>query len=162
MALSSGVYSLIGVAVGAASTGGFQWWLAVRAERRERRAAKRHVARALADAIRTHDSLSRGASHPARLIARLDATGVVWRDNSTALAVALEEPAWLDVSHAFAVVALEIEGFATEARPTQSVLDQGRTFLVDGLKALDPIGADVIGKRLQAPCGPDNERNAPT
>jgi hypothetical protein len=43
MALSSGIYSLIGVAVGAGATGGFQWWLAARKDSGDARAARRLV-----------------------------------------------------------------------------------------------------------------------
>ncbi|HEX5194669.1 MAG TPA: hypothetical protein VFW09_17870 [Solirubrobacteraceae bacterium] len=43
MTLSSGVYSLIGVAVGSAATGGFQLALAIRGERRAERSARRNV-----------------------------------------------------------------------------------------------------------------------
>jgi hypothetical protein len=43
MAIASGVYSLIGVVVGAAGTGGFQWWLAERKDGRDARAARRLV-----------------------------------------------------------------------------------------------------------------------
>lgn len=43
MPIASGVYSLIGVAVGAAATGGFQLWLAARKDSRDAQAARRLV-----------------------------------------------------------------------------------------------------------------------
>jgi hypothetical protein len=47
MPVASGVYSLIGVVVGATATGGFQWWLAARKDSRDARAARRLVNREL-------------------------------------------------------------------------------------------------------------------
>jgi hypothetical protein len=43
VAVGSGVYSLIGVFMGAGATGGFQLWLAARKDRRDTRAARRLV-----------------------------------------------------------------------------------------------------------------------
>jgi hypothetical protein len=43
VAIGAGVYSLIGVVVGAGATGGFQWWLTARTDRRDARAARRLV-----------------------------------------------------------------------------------------------------------------------
>jgi hypothetical protein len=47
MPVASGVYSLIGVVVGAGATGGFQWWVAARKDSRDARAARRLVNREL-------------------------------------------------------------------------------------------------------------------
>jgi hypothetical protein len=43
VAIGSGVYTLVGVVVGTAATGGFQWWLAARKDGRDARAARRLV-----------------------------------------------------------------------------------------------------------------------
>ncbi len=57
MAISSGVYSLLGVMVGALGTGGFQLGLAVRSERRDLLAAKRLVDSELSETVSLLDAL---------------------------------------------------------------------------------------------------------
>jgi hypothetical protein len=136
VALSSGIYSLIGVAVGSLSTGGFQLGLAVRSDRRDSRAAKRHVAALLRDASFVMDRMIEDGPSLSAL-ATLQRVSGAWPNFSDRLGHDLSDSKWAYVEGAFAVIRRISDALSagTLEDPTP-VLRTARPLVAEGLRQL--------------------------
>jgi hypothetical protein len=101
MGLSSGVYSLIGVVVGGAVTGGVQWALRVRADRIETRVARRQVKAGLEQTrkavITLHARSDVTGARTEATLRQIDALSA----NSDRLARHLSEGEWQTLNEAY-------------------------------------------------------------
>jgi hypothetical protein len=104
--VSEAIFGLIGVVVGALTTGGTQLFLAWRAERRDIRRARRLVASELAQNLVTLASVS-AEQRVARFAGGAPLVTVAWEQSRSHLAVALDDDLFTRL--AFAYSRLEID-----------------------------------------------------
>lgn len=135
MALSSGVYTLIGVAVGSATTVGFQLFVARRTERRDTLAARRQVLSEIEDKANALDYLRTTDPHLPLAIAVLMADDA-WRRYADLLAHDLSDHAWRAVDRAYRISGKGIEIEEAKAEWPES-LRWVRDSLEEAAKAID-------------------------
>jgi hypothetical protein len=152
MALSSGIYSLIGVAAGSLATGGFQLGIAIRNERRQVRAAKRHVAVAFRDAVFVLNAMIESGTVGSRHAESLQSIRQTWDRYSDLLASSLDNSAWVDVVSAGDIVVRTTDGAADRVgNPTPIALfTNGRQVLLDGIRVLEAPLASAFEDHLAA------------
>src|SRR4051812_8281157 len=100
MAVSSGVYSLIGVAVGSGITSLAQWRLAARTDRLDARVAKRKVGTELHRHGRNAELLA-GAPATAKMLSIRFDQDEAWKKHSDRLARQLSDAEWDAVERAY-------------------------------------------------------------
>lgn len=102
MAISSGVYSLLGVVVGSVSTGGFQLMLARRVDHLDARTAKRRVSSELQVVKIAIGWVQQNPKFGQMVVDRL-AAKAQWEAHGDRLARTLSKAAWVDVDDAYGV-----------------------------------------------------------